>query len=65
MQLEGKVELVTGSSRGIVKTIARELARRGCTLIVHGSNECDCITGTSITVGGGLTLGFCASRLDL
>ena len=43
MQLEGKIALVTGSSRGIGKTIARELARRGCTLIVHGSKESDAL----------------------
>jgi NAD(P)-dependent dehydrogenase (short-subunit alcohol dehydrogenase family) len=30
-----------------------------------GSDACDYLTGTSITVDGGLTLGFCASRPDL
>jgi len=29
------------------------------------SNQCDYLTGASITVDGGLTLGFCASRPDL
>jgi len=29
------------------------------------SNKCDYLTGASITVDGGLTLGFCASRPDL
>ncbi|MEA3477406.1 MAG: SDR family oxidoreductase [Bacteroidota bacterium] len=29
------------------------------------SDACDYLTGTSITVDGGLTLGFCASRPDL
>lgn len=29
------------------------------------SNACDYLTGASITVDGGLTLGFCASRRDL
>jgi len=43
MQLEGKIALVTGSSRGIGKAIARELARRGCTLIVHGSKESEAL----------------------
>ncbi|MHC4328285.1 MAG: SDR family NAD(P)-dependent oxidoreductase [Planctomycetota bacterium] len=43
MQLEGKVALVTGSSRGIGKTIAGELAHSGCTLIVHGSKESDAL----------------------
>jgi NAD(P)-dependent dehydrogenase (short-subunit alcohol dehydrogenase family) len=46
MQLEGKTALVTGSSRGIGKTIARELAHRGCTLIVHGSKESDALRGS-------------------
>ena len=43
MQLEGKTAMVTGSSRGIGKAIARELAGRGCTLIVHGSKESDAL----------------------
>ncbi len=43
MELEGKVALVTGSSRGIGKTIAFELARNGCTMIVHGSRESDAL----------------------
>jgi 3-oxoacyl-[acyl-carrier protein] reductase len=29
------------------------------------SNRCDYLTGASITVDGGLTLGFCATRPDL
>ncbi|MFC1636525.1 SDR family NAD(P)-dependent oxidoreductase [Planctomycetota bacterium] len=41
MELEGKIALVTGSSRGIGKTIALELARSGCIVIVHGSKESD------------------------
>ena len=46
MQLEGKVAMVTGSSRGIGKIVARELAHRGCTLIVHGSKESDALRGS-------------------
>jgi len=43
MELEGKVALVTGSSRGIGKTIALELARNGCKVIVHGSRDSDAL----------------------
>ncbi|MHC4355658.1 MAG: SDR family NAD(P)-dependent oxidoreductase, partial [Planctomycetota bacterium] len=46
MQLKGKVALVTGSSRGIGKAIARELAQRGCTLIVHGSKQSEALTSS-------------------
>ncbi len=43
MELNGKVALVTGSSRGIGKTIALELARKGCKVIVHGSRDSDAL----------------------
>jgi len=43
MELEGRIALVTGSSRGIGKTIALELARNGCKVIVHGSKESDAL----------------------
>jgi len=46
MELEGKITLVTGSSRGIGKAIAGELAREGCTLIVHGSRESEALCGS-------------------
>ncbi len=43
---------------GTVDEIARVVA-------FLASNECDYLTGASLTVDGGLTLGFCASRRDL
>ena len=43
MSLKDKVALVTGSSRGIGKTIALELADNGCKLIVHGSRDSEAL----------------------
>jgi 3-oxoacyl-[acyl-carrier protein] reductase len=37
--LEGRVALVTGSSRGIGEAIVTELARRGAAVAVHGRDE--------------------------
>jgi NAD(P)-dependent dehydrogenase (short-subunit alcohol dehydrogenase family) len=39
MSQKQKVVVVTGSSRGIGRGIAREMARRGYTVVVHGSND--------------------------
>src|SRR5207248_573375 len=37
--LRGRIALITGSSRGIGKAIATELARRGAAVVVHGRDE--------------------------
>ncbi|WP_447946940.1 SDR family NAD(P)-dependent oxidoreductase [Microbacterium lacticum] len=36
--LEGRLALVTGSSRGLGRSLARALARAGARVIVHGRN---------------------------
>lgn len=39
LKLDGKVALVTGSSKGIGEAIARGLAREKATVIVHGRDR--------------------------
>ena len=39
MSFEEETALVTGSSRGIGKAIAMEMARRGASVVVHGSRD--------------------------
>ena len=43
MELKDRIALVTGSSRGIGKSIALELAREGCKVIVHGSRDSEAL----------------------
>lgn len=43
MELKDRIALVTGSSRGIGKSIALELAREGCRVIVHGSQTSEAL----------------------
>lgn len=53
--LQGKVALVTGSSRGIGAAIARRLARDGASVVLHGrtlSKEIEAVAA-SIHAGGG------------
>lgn len=39
LKLEGKVALITGSSKGIGEAVARGLAREGAIVVVHGRNK--------------------------
>ena len=54
LQLNDKVALVTGSSKGIGEAIVRALAREGATVVVHGRDEALAaqVAGSIITQGG-------------
>ena len=57
-QLDGRVALVTGSSRGIGAAIARLFAAEGATVAVHGRDHGAIeMVRTEIAMAGGVSLG--------
>ncbi len=50
MQLDGAVALVTGSSRGIGREVARRLTDRGAEVVLHGRDP-DAVAGTAAQLG--------------
>jgi NAD(P)-dependent dehydrogenase (short-subunit alcohol dehydrogenase family) len=55
MRLATKTALVTGSSRGIGKAIALQLAREGCTVVIHcreNRDEAEAVAETIRSTGG-------------
>jgi 3-oxoacyl-[acyl-carrier protein] reductase len=63
---DGRVALVTGSSRGLGSVIARRLAHDGLAVAVNGlpGDEEVAAVGRSICAGGGTAEGFCADVTD-
>jgi 3-oxoacyl-[acyl-carrier protein] reductase len=53
VELSGKVTLVTGSSRGIGREIARELAKKGAQVAVHYRTELQAAQETLASLEGG------------
>jgi NAD(P)-dependent dehydrogenase (short-subunit alcohol dehydrogenase family) len=58
LKLDGKIALITGSSKGIGKAVAQGLAREGATVIIHGRNKIAVEeVAHDITIDGGRAYG--------
>jgi meso-butanediol dehydrogenase/(S,S)-butanediol dehydrogenase/diacetyl reductase len=64
MQLEGKVAVVTGASRGIGAAIARRLARDGAAVVVSANEARVHDVAAEICAAGGRALAFVADVTD-
>jgi 3-oxoacyl-[acyl-carrier protein] reductase len=64
VELSGKVSLVTGSSRGIGREIARELANKGARVAVHYRTDREAAQKTLASLEGGAHAAFAADVAD-
>jgi NAD(P)-dependent dehydrogenase (short-subunit alcohol dehydrogenase family) len=64
VELSGKVALVTGSSRGIGREIARELAKKGVRVAVHYRTDREAAQETLASLEGGAHAAFAADVAD-
>ena len=64
MHIQGKVALVTGSSRGIGREVARELASRGARVAVHYRADREAARETLASLAGGPHAAFGADVAD-
>jgi 3-oxoacyl-[acyl-carrier protein] reductase len=64
VELSGKVALVTGSSRGIGREIARELAKKGAQVAVHYRTDREAAQETLASLKGGAHAAFAADVAD-
>lgn len=47
LQLNGKIALITGSSKGIGEAVAKAFAREKALVVVHGRNEQEAMRGVA------------------
>src|SRR5215208_8080924 len=64
VELSGKVALVTGSSRGIGRAIARELAKKGARVAVHYHTDREAAQETLAFLKSGAHAAFAADVAD-